>query len=144
MAVHAEIENLGWSIVRSPPGESSPKQAAKAGGWVSGEEFYTYVQPGGPGLTVFMSFYLELLSTTFQLPILPQGKPLSPFNSPSTTGPYVLCSHPSIPCSVPPSPGVTQLSRHTFLLLCSLSNPAQAHKESFAAGDCPGRSHDPG
>lgn len=41
MAVHAEIENLGWSIVRSPPGESSPKQAAKTGGWVSGEEFYT-------------------------------------------------------------------------------------------------------
>ncbi|KAI4550887.1 hypothetical protein MJT46_018394 [Ovis ammon polii x Ovis aries] len=41
VAVHAEIENLGWSIVRSPPGESSPKQAAKAGGWVSGEEFYT-------------------------------------------------------------------------------------------------------
>ncbi|XP_027384975.1 polycystic kidney disease 2-like 1 protein [Bos indicus x Bos taurus] len=41
VAVHAEIENLGWSIVRSPPGESSPKQAAKTGGWVSGEEFYT-------------------------------------------------------------------------------------------------------
>ncbi|XP_065779173.1 polycystin-2-like protein 1 isoform X1 [Muntiacus reevesi] len=41
VAVHAELENLGWSIVRSLPGESSPKQAAKAGGWVSGEEFYT-------------------------------------------------------------------------------------------------------
>lgn len=34
--------------------------------------------------------------------------------------------HPGTPCSTPPSPGITQLSRHTFLLLWSLSNPAQA------------------
>ncbi|XP_031317454.1 polycystin-2-like protein 1 [Camelus dromedarius] len=39
VALNAEIENLGQSIVSSPPGESSP-EAARAGGWVS-EEFYT-------------------------------------------------------------------------------------------------------
>ena len=118
MAVHAEIENLGWSIVRSPPGESSPKQAAKAGGWVSGEEFYTYVQPGGPELTLFMLFYLELLFTTFQLPILLQGKPLSPFNSPSTTGPYVL------PIQAPPVLYPLPWNHPTFSLLLSSNTKA--------------------
>lgn len=102
MALTAETENLHRSTVSSPPGESSP-EAAKAGGWVSGEEFYMYVQPGGPGLTVFMPSYLELLSTTFQFPVLPQGKPLSPFNSPDKAGPYLPCSHPDTYSSVPPS-----------------------------------------
>ncbi|XP_008704263.1 polycystic kidney disease 2-like 1 protein isoform X1 [Ursus maritimus] len=40
VALNAEIEDLGWSIVSSPPGESGP-EATRAGGWVSGEEFYT-------------------------------------------------------------------------------------------------------
>ncbi|XP_049710992.1 polycystic kidney disease 2-like 1 protein [Elephas maximus indicus] len=40
VAVSAEIENLGQSIVRSPPGKSD-SEAARAGCWVSGEEFHT-------------------------------------------------------------------------------------------------------
>ncbi|XP_045658830.1 polycystic kidney disease 2-like 1 protein isoform X1 [Ursus americanus] len=40
VALNAEIEDLGRSIVSSPPGESGP-EATRAGGWVSGEEFYT-------------------------------------------------------------------------------------------------------
>nr|XP_025736638.1 polycystic kidney disease 2-like 1 protein isoform X2 [Callorhinus ursinus] len=40
VALNAEIENLGQPIVSSPPGESGP-EATRAGGWVSGEEFYT-------------------------------------------------------------------------------------------------------
>ncbi|XP_036920059.1 polycystic kidney disease 2-like 1 protein isoform X1 [Sturnira hondurensis] len=40
VALNAEIENLGQSIVKNPPGESSP-EATGAGGWVSGEELYT-------------------------------------------------------------------------------------------------------
>ncbi|ELW49349.1 Polycystic kidney disease 2-like 1 protein [Tupaia chinensis] len=39
VALNAEIENLGRSIVSSSPGESDP-EAASAGGWVSGKEFY--------------------------------------------------------------------------------------------------------
>ncbi|XP_059025187.1 polycystin-2-like protein 1 isoform X3 [Mustela lutreola] len=39
VALNAEIENLGRSIASSPPGESGP-EATRAGGWVSGEEFY--------------------------------------------------------------------------------------------------------
>lgn len=45
VALNAEIENLGQSIVSSSPGESGP-EATRADGWVSGEEFYTYVQQG--------------------------------------------------------------------------------------------------
>lgn len=121
MALTAETENLHRSSVSSPPGESSP-EAAKAGGWVSGEEFYMYVQPGGPGLTVFMSSYLELLSTAFQFPVLPQGKPLSPFNSPDKAGPYLPCSHPDTHSSVPPIPGITQPSTHVSAPLVSLKS----------------------
>ncbi|KAM5244290.1 LOW QUALITY PROTEIN: polycystin-2-like protein 1 [Hipposideros larvatus] len=40
VALNTEIENLGQSIVGNPPGKSHP-EAAKASGWVSGEEFYT-------------------------------------------------------------------------------------------------------
>ncbi|XP_032986634.1 polycystic kidney disease 2-like 1 protein isoform X2 [Rhinolophus ferrumequinum] len=40
VALNTEIENLGRSVVRNPPGESHP-EAARASGWVSGEEFYT-------------------------------------------------------------------------------------------------------
>ncbi|XP_014388159.1 PREDICTED: polycystic kidney disease 2-like 1 protein isoform X4 [Myotis brandtii] len=40
VALNAEIENLGWSIVRSSPGKLGP-EATGAGDWVSGEEFYT-------------------------------------------------------------------------------------------------------
>nr|XP_012418388.1 PREDICTED: polycystic kidney disease 2-like 1 protein isoform X3 [Odobenus rosmarus divergens] len=40
VALNAKIENLGQPIVSSPPGESGP-EATRAGGWVSGEEFYT-------------------------------------------------------------------------------------------------------
>ncbi|XP_032168929.1 polycystic kidney disease 2-like 1 protein isoform X1 [Mustela erminea] len=39
VALNAEIENLDRSIASSPPGESGP-EATRAGGWVSGEEFY--------------------------------------------------------------------------------------------------------
>nr|XP_054378752.1 polycystic kidney disease 2-like 1 protein isoform X7 [Pongo abelii] len=39
VALNTEIEKLGRSIVSSPQGESGP-EAARAGGWVSGEEFY--------------------------------------------------------------------------------------------------------
>ncbi|XP_059517055.1 polycystin-2-like protein 1 isoform X2 [Myotis daubentonii] len=40
VALNAEIENLGWSIVRSSPGKLGP-EAPGAGDWVSGGEFYT-------------------------------------------------------------------------------------------------------
>ncbi|XP_070288616.1 polycystin-2-like protein 1 isoform X4 [Myotis yumanensis] len=40
VALNAEIENLGSSIVRSSPGKLGP-EATGAGDWVSGEEFYT-------------------------------------------------------------------------------------------------------
>ncbi|KAF3827839.1 hypothetical protein GH733_001074 [Mirounga leonina] len=40
VALNVEIENLGQPIVSSPPGKSGP-EATRAGGWVSGEEFYT-------------------------------------------------------------------------------------------------------
>ncbi|KAM5322233.1 polycystin-2-like protein 1 isoform 2-T3 [Glossophaga mutica] len=40
VALNAEIENLGRSIVKNPPGKLGP-EAIGAGGWVSGEEFYT-------------------------------------------------------------------------------------------------------
>ncbi|XP_053524634.1 polycystic kidney disease 2-like 1 protein [Artibeus jamaicensis] len=40
VALNAEIENLGQSIVKNPPGKSGP-EATGAGDWVSGEEFYT-------------------------------------------------------------------------------------------------------
>ncbi|KAF5911302.1 hypothetical protein HPG69_019670 [Diceros bicornis minor] len=40
VALNTDIEHLGRSIVSSPPGESGP-EAARAGGCVSGEEFYT-------------------------------------------------------------------------------------------------------
>lgn len=46
MALDTEIENLGRSIESNPPGELSP-ETAKAGGWISGEEFYMYVQLQG-------------------------------------------------------------------------------------------------
>ncbi|XP_074195299.1 polycystin-2-like protein 1 isoform X2 [Rhinolophus sinicus] len=39
VALNTEIENLGRSVVRNRPGESHP-EAARASGWVSGEEFY--------------------------------------------------------------------------------------------------------
>ncbi|XP_047559510.1 polycystic kidney disease 2-like 1 protein isoform X2 [Lutra lutra] len=39
VALNAKIENLGRSIASSPPGELGP-EATRAGGWVSGEEFY--------------------------------------------------------------------------------------------------------
>ncbi|KAL4699057.1 hypothetical protein H8959_011714 [Pygathrix nigripes] len=39
VALNTEIEKLGRSVVSTPQGESGP-EAAKAGGWVSGEEFY--------------------------------------------------------------------------------------------------------
>ncbi|EAW49833.1 polycystin 2 like 1, transient receptor potential cation channel [Homo sapiens] len=39
VALNTEIEKLGRSIVSSPQGKSGP-EAARAGGWVSGEEFY--------------------------------------------------------------------------------------------------------
>uniref|UniRef100_F1S8V0 Polycystin-2-like protein 1 n=1 Tax=Sus scrofa TaxID=9823 RepID=F1S8V0_PIG len=39
VALDTEIENLGRSIESNPPGELSP-ETAKAGGWISGEEFY--------------------------------------------------------------------------------------------------------
>lgn len=94
MAVHAELENLGWSIVRSLPGESSPKQAAKAGGWVSGEEFYTYVQPGGSGLTVFMWSYLELPSNSLSYP---RESPCPPLILPAPLGLMLLA-----PIQAPP------------------------------------------
>ncbi|XP_072595869.1 polycystin-2-like protein 1 isoform X3 [Vulpes vulpes] len=40
VALNAEIENLGQSIVSSSPGELGP-EATRTDGWVSGEEFYT-------------------------------------------------------------------------------------------------------
>ncbi|KAM9618017.1 polycystin-2-like protein 1 [Trichechus inunguis] len=40
VTLSAEIENLGQCTVSSPPGESG-SEAARAGGWVSGEEFHT-------------------------------------------------------------------------------------------------------
>lgn len=40
VALNAEIENLGQSIMKNPPGKSDP-EATGADGWVSGEEFYT-------------------------------------------------------------------------------------------------------
>nr|XP_054364315.1 polycystic kidney disease 2-like 1 protein isoform X1 [Mirounga angustirostris]XP_054364316.1 polycystic kidney disease 2-like 1 protein isoform X1 [Mirounga angustirostris] len=40
VALNVEIENLGQPTVSSPPGKSGP-EATRAGGWVSGEEFYT-------------------------------------------------------------------------------------------------------
>ncbi|XP_073934629.1 polycystin-2-like protein 1 isoform X1 [Castor canadensis] len=40
VVLSAEIENMGQSIAHSPPGELGT-EATKAGGWVSGEEFYT-------------------------------------------------------------------------------------------------------
>ncbi|XP_041601983.1 polycystic kidney disease 2-like 1 protein isoform X5 [Vulpes lagopus] len=43
VALNAEIENLGQSIVSSSPGELGP-EATRADGWVSGEEFYTLSQ----------------------------------------------------------------------------------------------------
>uniref|UniRef100_A0A8C8ZI54 Polycystin 2 like 1, transient receptor potential cation channel n=1 Tax=Prolemur simus TaxID=1328070 RepID=A0A8C8ZI54_PROSS len=39
VALNAEIENMGRSIASSLPGELGP-EAARAGGWISGEEFY--------------------------------------------------------------------------------------------------------
>lgn len=48
VALNTEIENLGQSIVSSPPGKLGA-EAARAGGCVSGEEFYTYVSPGAQG-----------------------------------------------------------------------------------------------
>ncbi|XP_053440737.1 polycystic kidney disease 2-like 1 protein isoform X3 [Nycticebus coucang] len=39
VALNAEIQNVGPSIASSLPGELGP-EAARAGGWISGEEFY--------------------------------------------------------------------------------------------------------
>jgi hypothetical protein len=104
VVLSAEIENMGQSIAHSPPGELGT-EATKAGGWVSGEEFYTYVQPG-PKDWLFVIFFLELLSTTFQFPVLDQRELLLLCDSPYKVGLQLCSSHPhtillSLPCRHP-------------------------------------------
>lgn len=59
VALNTEIENLGQSTVRNPQEKLDP-EAARTDGWVSGEEFYMYVQPGTQGCVYIIpwtSFY---------------------------------------------------------------------------------------
>ncbi|XP_005407753.1 PREDICTED: polycystic kidney disease 2-like 1 protein isoform X6 [Chinchilla lanigera] len=83
VALNAEIENLSQPTVCG----KWASEAARTGGWVSGEEFYTYVQPGGQSWLCLIPYFK--LPTTFQFLALAQGKHLPPCDSLYIIGPYL-------------------------------------------------------
>lgn len=134
VALNAEIENLSQPIVCG----KQASEDARAGGWVSREEFYRYVQPEAQNWLCLIPY--------FKLPI--------PCPCPGKTSIslwFSLChwALPSMflfrhklfcyscPCKylVPFAP--------ILLLPWSLSNPTQVYKESSATGDHSGRSRVP-
>ncbi|TKC47877.1 hypothetical protein EI555_012917 [Monodon monoceros] len=78
VALTAETENLHRSTVSSPPGESSP-EAAKAGGWVSGEEFYMLTRRVVQLETVLEGVMTQIDAMGSKLPMLEKKGQLAPF-----------------------------------------------------------------
>ncbi|XP_060028247.1 polycystin-2-like protein 1 [Erinaceus europaeus] len=77
VALSAETENLGQSTVSNPPGELGP-EAARAGGWVSGEEFHTLTKRVLQLETVLEGVVSQVDAVGSKLKILEEKRQLAP------------------------------------------------------------------